>query len=780
VRRALLLLALLAAVPAQAHDPPAYALRAGEVHLGDGRVLRDALVLVRHDRVAGVGLKSAPPGVPVREVPVVMPGLVAARMAAIPAGADDPEAMAPGRRALDAWDPFARHDRLVAAGVTSAYLVPGERRLVPGRGALVRLAGPPDERVLVGEGALHAVVGDPSKNPPILFEPPVPASPEKPFEPAEPQPAVTRMGEWRELRDALAGAAAGRPSHPAWREVVRRQVPLRVLAHQERDVRAAARLAEEFHIRLVVEGGAEAWKAAADLARAKAGVVLTVAAPGAAPASVGGPGTEARLDAPGILAAAGVDVALAPAGEAGLHHLLDLAAAGVRGGLTEGAALAAVTSVPARLAGGDVCVGLIEAGCRADLLVLSAPPLSPGAAPREVIVAGTTVWREEAATTALLAVRVGVLLTGAGERHAPGLVVMEGDRVLLAGAGPVPWGARVLEFPEGVAVPGFIDAFGRAGTEVLAGASPPGGSAALTAADAVAPGGPGLEGAVRGGVTAVHLYPQTRGPVRGTTSLVRVAKEKGLPVVQKREVGILFHVDGGPEAGGSRARTLHALEGLLKRAKGYHEKRTQKGKGARKLSQGPDEDLDMEALRPMFRGEVRALVRAGRADAVLNAVEVFAGHGIKPVVVGGEEADRVADRIAGKVEGVILGPEVLARREGKWVNRPAVLLEAGVPVLFGSFDGAGAEGLGLAAAFAVRHGLGSDEALQALTGGAGAVLGLGDGPRPGLLERGGPADLAVWSGDPFEATSRLLLVVAGGEVAWPPDLTERGEEREAR
>jgi imidazolonepropionase-like amidohydrolase len=49
-----------------------------------------------------------------------------------------------------------------------------------------------------------------------------------------------------------------------------------------------------------------------------------------------------------------------------------------------------------------------------------------------------------------------------------------------------------------------------------------------------------------------------------------------------------------------------------------------------------------------------------------------------------------------------------------------------------------------------------------------------------LLERGGPADLAVWSGDPFEATSRLLLVVAGGEVVWPEGMEERGEEREAQ
>jgi imidazolonepropionase-like amidohydrolase len=257
--------------------------------------------------------------------------------------------------------------------------------------------------------------------------------------------------------------------------------------------------------------------------------------------------------------------------------------------------------------------------------------------------------------------------------------------------------------------------------------------------------------------------------VAGTTSIVRLTEEDGGPVVWAREIGVLFHIDAGPADPGSRARALHALEGILKRASGYHQKRAKQEKGGNNKAKGPDEDLDLEALRPLFRGEVRALVRAGRADAVLNAVDLFAGMKIKPVIVGGEEADRVASEIAGRVAGVILGPDLLALREGRWENRAALLAEAGIPVLFGSFQEGGAEALGLTAAFAVRHGLGEGEALAALTGGVGEVLGFGEDSRPGVLRRGAPADLVVFSGDPFLATSRVRLVVAGGDIRHPAE-----------
>jgi imidazolonepropionase-like amidohydrolase len=153
----------------------------------------------------------------------------------------------------------------------------------------------------------------------------------------------------------------------------------------------------------------------------------------------------------------------------------------------------------------------------------------------------------------------------------------------------------------------------------------------------------------------------------------------------------------------------------------------------------------------------------------VKVAELFGKYDIRPVIVGGEEADRVAARLEGKVAGVVLGPEVVTWRGGERVNRASGLAEAGVPFLLGSFASGGAEGLGLAAAFAVRHGLDRRDALRSLTGGAGEVLGLGEGPRPGTLLRGSPADLVVYSGDPFEATSRVLLVIAGGEVIHPSE-----------
>lgn len=757
--------AVLVCATARAHPHATTALRAGEVHTGDGRVLHDALVVMRSGRIVQVG-GSIASGVPVRRVPVLIPGLIAAGLPAVE-DSSDPEALAPDRRAADAVPLYRDEERLLRSGVTAAYRHPGRRRLVPGRGTLARLVGPAEERILVEEAALHAVLGGEAGEAPEIFEPPVPANVEHPFVPMPAQPGASWMGRSAAVREALRNASAG--GDGGWSAVLRREVPLWIRAQGEREIEAAVELAEAHGFRLVIEGGAESWRLAERLASVGATVVLELPLPG-------GPAPpEARLDAPGILHRAGVEVVLGAAEPAQAHRLLELAAAAVRGGLPPEAALSAVTyQVAAASTGGAAPAGRIAPGLAADLVVLDAPPLSSRAAPREVLVAGRTVWKAPDQAPPL-AIRAGTVRSGSGASWSPGVVVVEDGRVVSVGQGPVPADARLLEFPDAVLTPGLVDAFGRGGLED---GPPARGSAALRGIDVAAAGDDLFGPLLRGGVTAVHLYPMARGPVRGTGSLLHAATGRPGWVAAVEEVGVLFHVGGGPHDEGSRAEALHALEGFLHRAKGYHtkweawEKRDEKKedgekprrrKKKEKEPEKPDVDLDLEPLRDVFRGRSRALVRVGRGEAILEAVDLFQGHGIEPVIVGGEEAHRVAADLRGKIHGVILGPALLDRQGNRELLRAARLQRHGIPVAFGSFGGSG-EGLGLTAAFAARHGLDPATALQAVTGGVGPILGLDEEARPGTLAVGSPGDLVVFSGDPLDATSRILLVVAAGRI----------------
>jgi imidazolonepropionase-like amidohydrolase len=66
------------------------------------------------------------------------------------------------------------------------------------------------------------------------------------------------------------------------------------------------------------------------------------------------------------------------------------------------------------------------------------------------------------------------------------------------------------------------------------------------------------------------------------------------------------------------------------------------------------------------------------------------------------------------------------------------------------------------AAIAVKHGLGFEDALAALTIDAARILGVDR--RLGSLEPGKDADVALYDGDPFEYTSHCTGVIINGQV----------------
>ena len=94
---------------------------------------------------------------------------------------------------------------------------------------------------------------------------------------------------------------------------------------------------------------------------------------------------------------------------------------------------------------------------------------------------------------------------------------------------------------------------------------------------------------------------------------------------------------------------------------------------------------------------------------------------------------------------------------------PAVFADRGQPIAFASGECAGTRHLPMHAAYAVRYGLSPADALAALTLWPAKTFHLDD--RIGSLEKGKDADFVVFSGNPFEPQSRVLLVVCNGVIA---------------
>ena len=90
------------------------------------------------------------------------------------------------------------------------------------------------------------------------------------------------------------------------------------------------------------------------------------------------------------------------------------------------------------------------------------------------------------------------------------------------------------------------------------------------------------------------------------------------------------------------------------------------------------------------------------------------------------------------------------------------LQEAGIETALSAQDLRGENGLARQAMYALRYGVPADRALASVTSIPARLLGISE--RIGSLEVGRDADLVIWSGRPFAATSRVLVVLIDGQV----------------
>lgn len=184
-------------------------------------------------------------------------------------------------------------------------------------------------------------------------------------------------------RNQRRAMIADRLDLEALQPVLRGAVPLVVNARAEADVRAALRLATDLKLRLVIAGGTEAWRLAAELARARVPVILDPT--DNLPQLVAG---DVRDDLAAVLGKAGVPVAIAtPADSHQARTLRQLAGIAVAQGLPWEQALASLTTVPAQIYG-LTGRGTVEKGAIADVVIWSGDPFELASVAETVIIGG--------------------------------------------------------------------------------------------------------------------------------------------------------------------------------------------------------------------------------------------------------------------------------------------------------------------------------------------------------------------------------------------------------
>jgi imidazolonepropionase-like amidohydrolase len=806
------------------------AIKAGRIVTMNGPVLSNGVILIRNGKIAAVGNNIAiPAGTKIIDASgkVVMPGLVAA-LTHLGDRSDSDVAVTPDARAIESFDFYGDYKRLLEGGITSGYIGAGERRLVSGQGAVVKLAGANQAaRTVRSSSDVRITLGDLSKAPPALFRPPIPPTTENPILPAQRQILSVRPSEFAVLRQLFADArtqsawvgaqtarsqavpvkiaSTGKPpvmprravklmlntKFSALVPIIRGERPLRITAHKAGDILKALAFADEEHVKIVLEGATEGYKVAGEIARRNVPVVVE------STARIGRamPEDLTRLSANGhaslgnaaALSRAGVRVSLAPQDDAELPDLLMLAAYQVQYGVSRDTALRMVSANSAETLGVANRLGSLSVGKDADILVLSGDPLDSHTHVEMTLVDGSVVFKRPSAIPSgdAVAIRAGRLLTVTQGEIQNAVIIVRGGKIeSVSRDGIVPSDMRVIDASHSVVMPGMIDAYSHLGLHADAEPAPLNPPAATTGSatgrtkllNALEPNDPAFAEALHSGVTTVLIAPPTSGQVCGQALLTKTTPS-GDRVV-KELAAVCFNFQGGAP----RMSQIWNFREMLQRAKDYTQRRaayeqvhrdwvrdSKEAEAAHKTAPTePTEvqkDEDQEMFAALFRKDVPALVHAGRADEIDNALKVFCDEtDLNMVLVDPTDGYRVTDSIRKRNVPAALGPSFVKREKGVLINNADALSHAGIPVIFQSSATSGTQLLRMNAAYAVRNGMDPGEAIRALTINPARALNVQN--RLGSIEPGKDADLVILSGDPFNMTSRVEKVIVNGKEAY--------------
>lgn len=188
---------------------------------------------------------------------------------------------------------------------------------------------------------------------------------------------------------------------------------------------------------------------------------------------------------------------------------------------------------------------------------------------------------------------------------------------------------------------------------------------------------------------------------------------------------------------------------------------------------------DLEALVPVVKGEKPIAIRVDKASDILTLMDIAAAEKIRLVLIGAAEGWVVADEIARAGVPVAIDPSDNLPGDfdeiGATSENAARLYAAGVQLIIrGGSSAHDAGKMRFFAGMAIARGVPADVALSAITATPAKIWGASD---LGAIAAGKQADIAVWTGDPFEPASKLSALYVGGQAQ---SLVSRQDALEAR
>ena len=299
----------------------------------------------------------------------------------------------------------------------------------------------------------------------------------------------------------------------------------------------------------------------------------------------------------------------------------------------------------------------------------------------------------------------------------------------------------------------------------------------LRAIDAINPYDRCFEEAVAGGVTTCVTGPGSANVIGGQFVAIKTYGDSVENMVLRFPVAVKAAFGENPkrvyngknQTPSTRMATAALMRKALIEAQEYNEK-LEKGKADPEKM--PERNLGKEILARVIRRELPLKIHAHRADDILTAIRICREFKLRYTLDHCTEGylitDKLKEALSEDCEGIIVGPLLTDRSKIELKNlsfkAPKVLEQAGIEyAMMTDHPVTPEQYLPICTAIAVREGASEEGALKAITINAAKITGIAD--RVGSIQVGKDADIAVFSGHPFDFRSRCVLTLVNGKVA---------------
>ena len=374
------------------------------------------------------------------------------------------------------------------------------------------------------------------------------------------------------------------------------------------------------------------------------------------------------------------------------------------------------------------------------------------------------------------AIKAGKILTITKGVILDGIVLVKNGKIEKVGQDTdiaIPEGYTVIDASKHWLLPGFVDIHSHTGGEGYGDINDmvfslnPG----LRILDTIALNTPGLKRAVAAGVTTINHIPGS-GSNNGGTGIIMKTAGDDLDEVVLRFPGVLKIAQAGNperrwsgEIGTGRMGMTWHLKELMQQIKAYHDEWEAYESGTSKVK--PEKNVRFEYIKEVFDGTLPVFVHVAWFQPVQTVFRMYHDElGMENAIITHGEfgAYQNAPAVSTRKVHYDCGPRLYDFWDDSFHGLVTEYARAGVKNISINTDavGSGEEKLFLQAAMAVRLGIDDKMALEGITINGARAFGIDD--RVGSIEVGKDADLVIWTGNPLDVRSHVIMTMINGKI----------------